>query len=96
MLRANRALILFVLLALLLGVYGPVRAAPAAQETQEPSPQGIRFDVPEYAVDGPYGVGVRYFTIPAEADHDREATATVWYPAEKLDVSTRLRWSMSS
>lgn len=74
-----RTVSLLVVFALLLGAWRPV----LAQETpDEPAPQGIRFDAPPYAVDGPYGVGVRYFTIPAAAENDRELTATVWYPAE--------------
>jgi len=65
--------------ALLLGAWQPV----LAQETpDEPAQQGIRYDAPPYAMDGPYDVGVRYFTIPAAAENDRELTATVWYPAE--------------
>jgi CubicO group peptidase (beta-lactamase class C family)/predicted dienelactone hydrolase len=70
---------LCVIAALLLGAWQPV----LAQETpDEPAPQGIRYDAPPYAVDGPYAVGVRYFTIPAAVESDRELTATVWYPAQ--------------
>ena len=53
---------LLMIVALLLGAWQPV----IAQEDQPaPEPQGLRYDAPEYAVDGPYAVGVRYFSIPA-------------------------------
>ncbi len=67
----------------------PVTEAPATTVAAEPEPpHGIRFDAPEYAIDGPYAVGVRYFTIPASADTDRELTVSVWYPAQKSDAAT--------
>ncbi|MFN8465637.1 MAG: serine hydrolase [Caldilineaceae bacterium] len=78
---ANRIAILLLAVLLLCACQPVTRLqAPAAQP-----PQGLRFDAPEYAVDGPYTVGVRYFTIPAKMEQDRELTATVWYPAEKSD-----------
>ncbi|MBK9093511.1 MAG: serine hydrolase [Anaerolineae bacterium] len=61
----------------------PPTAAP------EPSPpQGLRFDAPKYAINGPYAVGVRYFTIPATAENDRDLTVSVWYSAQKSDGAT--------
>ncbi len=78
--RANRTFILLLLVALLLSVCQPI-TRPVQPEAQPP--QGLRFDAPEYAIDGPYTVGVDYFTIPARTEQDRELTATVWYPAQK-------------
>ena len=66
----------------------PVSAAEATAAAEPEPPHGIRFDAPEYAIDGPYAVGVRYFTIPASAETDRELTASVWYPAQKSDGAT--------
>lgn len=74
---------LFVIAALILSAVQPV----LGQESP-PAPQGIRYDAPPYAIDGPYAVGVRYFTIPAVGENDRELTATVWYPAEPPEDET--------
>ena len=76
---------LFVIAALLLGVWQPARAQ---ESPPTPEPQGLRFDAPEYAIDGPYAVGVRYFTIPATAENDRDLTVSVWYPAQQADGAT--------
>ncbi|HRX04566.1 MAG TPA: hypothetical protein P5148_15585, partial [Anaerolineae bacterium] len=46
----------------------PVAEEPAAAAAEPEAAHGIRFDAPEYAIDGPYAVGVRYFTIPAAAE----------------------------
>jgi predicted dienelactone hydrolase len=61
--------------------YGEPSEISAAAEPQPP--QGLRFDAPEYAIDGPYTVGVRYVNIPAATEGDRDLIATVWYPAQK-------------
>ena len=63
----------------------PVAEEPAAAAAEPEAPHGIRFDAPEYAIDGPYAVGVRYFTIPAAAENDRDLTVSVWYPAQQSD-----------
>ena len=76
------ALFIVVLVGLLVSSALPV----AAQEEVERS--GLRPDAPEYAIRGPYSVGVQYFTIPAVAEQDRELTASVWYPAVKPDDET--------
>ena len=63
--------------------------APETTAEAEPKPpHGLRFDAPEYAIDGPYAVGVRYFTMPAKAENDRDLTVSVWYPAQKSDGAT--------
>ena len=87
MLHAKRFSMLGLLLVLVvtLSACQPIATQPAPEP--EP-PHGIRFDAPEYAIDGPYAVGVRYFTIPAQAENDRELTATVWYPAQQPDSET--------
>jgi CubicO group peptidase (beta-lactamase class C family)/predicted dienelactone hydrolase len=77
---------LFVIAALLLSACQPIVAPSAA--TEPPPPHGLRFDAPPYAVDGPYAVGIRYYTIPAAGENDRELTATVWYPAQQPDGAT--------
>ncbi|MEZ4768826.1 MAG: hypothetical protein R2844_10435 [Caldilineales bacterium] len=60
-----------------------------------PEPHGLRYDAPEYAIDGPYAVGVRYFTIPAAAKNDRDLTVSVWYPAQKsADVANEMVYEM--
>ncbi len=76
---------MFVVIALLLSAALPVLAQ---EEPPAPEPTGIRYDAPPYAVDGPHAVGVRYFTIPAVGENDRELTATVWYPAEQPEGDT--------
>lgn len=85
--KTTRFLSILVVVALLAGTLVPatVMAQMAAEESP---PQGIRFDAPPYAIDGPYAVGVRYFTIPAERETDRELTASVWYPALNPDGET--------
>jgi CubicO group peptidase (beta-lactamase class C family)/predicted dienelactone hydrolase len=77
---------LFVIAALLLSACQPIVAPSAA--TEPPPPHGLRFDAPPYAVDGTYPVGVRYYTIPAVGENDRELTATVWYPTEPPEGET--------
>ena len=65
--------------------------APVAEEPEAAAmvkPHGLRHDAPEYAIDGSYAVGVRYFTIPAKTENDRELTVSVWYPAQKSDGAT--------
>ncbi|MBP7961487.1 MAG: alpha/beta fold hydrolase [Caldilineaceae bacterium] len=85
--KPMRFLSLLIVVSLLAGTLVP--AALFAQTAAEESPpQGIRFDAPPYAIDGPYAVGVRYFTIPAESENDRELTASVWYPALNPDGET--------
>jgi CubicO group peptidase (beta-lactamase class C family) len=82
MLRAKRALILFVLLALILSAIQPVSAspvaAPLAQSGGELAPPTPRPDAPHYGARGPYSVGVRDFVIDAP---ERRIPVTVWYPA---------------
>ena len=86
MLRLNRLFTMLLLVALLVGACQPIVAPSAAVEPT--LPHGLRFDAPEYAIDGPYAVGVRYFNIPVAAANDRELTASVWYPARKSDGAT--------
>jgi len=81
----NRLLSLLLMAALLLGMAQPVAAQDAAEA---PTESGIRYDAPPYAIDGRYGVGVRYFSIPAENEDDRDLTVSVWYPAQTTDATS--------
>lgn len=85
MLRINLLFTLLLLTALILSACQPITRPPTA--TPQP-PHGLRFDAPNYAIDGPYAVGVRYFTIPAKAANDRKLIASVWYPAQKPNSGT--------
>lgn len=59
----------------------PTIAAVPAEKPAAAQPGGLRFDAPEYAIDGPYAVGVRHFHIQAAKDNERPLNLTVWYPA---------------
>ena len=63
----TRLLSVLLMAALLLSIAQPAVAQDAGAEA--PAGHGIRFDAPLYAIDGPYAVGVRYFTIPAEKEN---------------------------
>ena len=82
----NRLLSVFLMAVLLLGIAQPAMAQDTAAEA--PAGHGIRFDAPPYAIDGPYGVGVRYFAIPAENEKDRDLTVSVWYPAQTTEAAS--------
>jgi predicted dienelactone hydrolase len=83
--RLNSIWRLVLIIALALGGTAPSGLLAQTATDDPPPPHGIRYDAPEYAIDGPYAVGVRYFTIPAETEIDRELTASVWYPALNPD-----------
>ena len=79
------------LLVVCLVFVGPL----AAQDAPTPEPVGLRPDAPEYALHGPYWVGVTEYTIDENSDHP--IPLTVWYPAlnpEGLEEDTNYRWLM--
>ena len=63
----------------------PTTVAEEPEAAAMAEPHGLRHDAPEYAIDGSYAVGVRYFTIPAKTENDRDLTVSLWYPAQKSD-----------
>jgi len=65
----------------------PPTATAIPQETaqEDAEADSLGSDAPEYAIGGPYAVGVRNFTIPAENDIDRDLIASLWYPALNPD-----------
>lgn len=78
MLRINRLLTILLLVALLLSGCQPITRPPDA--TPQP-PQGLRPDAPNYAVHGPYAVGVREMQAKPTKEGERPLSVSIWYPA---------------
>ena len=82
----------FVLLLVVIFVcLGPL----AAQDAPTPEPKGNLPNAPQYALHGPYWVGVTQGTIDADSEHP--IPITVWYPAQNPDgarESTTYQWIM--
>lgn len=76
MVRTNRLLTLFVLVALILSACQPIQPA---EKLLAPEPVGLRPDAPDYAKHGPFWVGYRSLVIGEGTD--RPLVAGLWYPA---------------
>ncbi|MFN8377860.1 MAG: hypothetical protein U0452_04240 [Anaerolineae bacterium] len=76
----QRSFTFVLLLVVCLVCLGPV----AAQDAPSPEPVGLRPDAPQYALHGPYWVGIQDFPITFEYPDGmtRDSRVTIWYPAQ--------------